>query len=163
MSERSAGLREVPKYYMVMALAAVRRQLAIVGAELVANSRLERVDDVFFLDLSEARAGLDGRDLRGLVAEGARPTNWNCAGGTCHECCCRTEQSRRRNPRRNWRRMDAAGTPASAGTVTGIARVIFDPVGAHLEPGEILVAPSTDPGWTPLFLTPVGWSWKWVA
>ena len=49
-----------------------------------------------------------------------------------------------------------AGTPASAGTVTGIARVIFDPVGAHLEPGEILVAPSTDPGWTPLCLTAGG-------
>jgi pyruvate,water dikinase len=29
----------------------------------------------------------------------------------------------------------------------------MDPVGAHLEPGEILVAPSTDPGWTPLFMT----------
>jgi pyruvate,water dikinase len=29
-------------------------------------------------------------------------------------------------------------------------------VGAHLEPGEILVAPSTDPGWTPLFLTAGG-------
>jgi pyruvate,water dikinase len=45
------------------------------------------------------------------------------------------------------------GTPASAGTVTGPARVVLDPVGAHLEPGEVLVAPSTDPGWTPLFLT----------
>ena len=31
--------------------------------------------------------------------------------------------------------------------------MILNPVGAHLEPGEILVAPSTDPGWTPLFLT----------
>ena len=31
--------------------------------------------------------------------------------------------------------------------------MILDPVGAHLEPGEILVAPSTDPGWTPLFMT----------
>ena len=49
-----------------------------------------------------------------------------------------------------------SGTPASAGTVTGPARVILDPVGAHLEPGEILVAPSTDPGWTPLFLTAGG-------
>ena len=49
-----------------------------------------------------------------------------------------------------------AGTPASAGTVSGIARVILDPVGAHIEPGEILVAPSTDPGWTPLFLTAGG-------
>jgi pyruvate,water dikinase len=33
---------------------------------------------------------------------------------------------------------------------------VLDPVGAHLEPGEILVAPSTDPGWTPLFLTAGG-------
>ena len=48
------------------------------------------------------------------------------------------------------------GTPASSGMVRGRARVILDPVGAHLEPGEILVAPSTDPGWTPLFLTAAG-------
>ncbi|SFI40120.1 pyruvate, water dikinase [Streptosporangium canum] len=48
------------------------------------------------------------------------------------------------------------GTPASAGSVTGIARVVLDPVGAHLEPGEILICPSTDPGWTPLFLTAGG-------
>src|SRR5437763_6132012 len=48
------------------------------------------------------------------------------------------------------------GTPASAGMVTAKARVILDPAGAHLEPGEILVAPSTDPGWTPLFLTAGG-------
>ena len=49
-----------------------------------------------------------------------------------------------------------SGTPASAGTITARARVILDPQGAHLEPGEILVAPSTDPGWTPLFLTAGG-------
>jgi rifampicin phosphotransferase len=48
------------------------------------------------------------------------------------------------------------GTAASSGVVRGRARVILDPVGAHLEPGEILVAPSTDPGWTPLFLTAAG-------
>jgi phosphoenolpyruvate synthase/pyruvate phosphate dikinase len=49
-----------------------------------------------------------------------------------------------------------SGSPASPGMVTGPARVVLDPVGAHLEPGEILVAPSTDPGWTPLFLTAGG-------
>ncbi|MFC4057608.1 PEP/pyruvate-binding domain-containing protein [Planomonospora corallina] len=48
------------------------------------------------------------------------------------------------------------GVPASAGGVTGVARVVLDPVGARLEPGEILVCPSTDPGWTPLFLTAGG-------
>nr|WP_275939238.1 PEP-utilizing enzyme [Polyangium spumosum] len=49
-----------------------------------------------------------------------------------------------------------SGTPACAGRVTGKARVVLDPVGAKIEPGEILVAPSTDPGWTPLFLTAGG-------
>jgi pyruvate,water dikinase len=39
---------------------------------------------------------------------------------------------------------------------SGRARVIHSPRGARLEPGEILVAPSTDPGWTPLFLTAGG-------
>jgi len=48
------------------------------------------------------------------------------------------------------------GTPASAGSVTAQARVILYPTGARLSPGEILVAPSTDPGWTPLFLTAGG-------
>ena len=32
-------------------------------------------------------------------------------------------------------------------------RVVFDPADAALHPGEVLVVPSTDPGWTPLFLT----------
>ena len=35
-------------------------------------------------------------------------------------------------------------------------RLVLEPQGAQLEPGEILVAPSTDPGWTPLFLTAGG-------
>ncbi len=34
--------------------------------------------------------------------------------------------------------------------------MILDPAVAHLEPGEILIAPSTDPGWTPLFMTAGG-------
>jgi len=45
------------------------------------------------------------------------------------------------------------GTPASPGVARGNARVLRTPVGAQLEPGEVLVAPATDPGWTPLFLT----------
>ena len=48
------------------------------------------------------------------------------------------------------------GSPASPGIVTAQARVVLDPTGARLEPGEVLVAPSTGPGWTPLFLTADG-------
>ena len=45
------------------------------------------------------------------------------------------------------------GTPVSAGVVEGIARVVLRLEDAKLNPGEILIAPYTDPGWTPLFIS----------
>jgi len=45
------------------------------------------------------------------------------------------------------------GTSGNAGTVTGLARVVEDPFDdVELGPGTILIAPHTDPSWTPLFL-----------
>jgi rifampicin phosphotransferase len=49
------------------------------------------------------------------------------------------------------------GVPGCPGTVTGVARVILDPADPMaLEPGEILIAPFTDPAWTPLFVPAAG-------
>jgi pyruvate,water dikinase len=48
------------------------------------------------------------------------------------------------------------GIGASGGRVTGPARVVRDPATAVVEPGDILVVATTDPGWTPLFLTAAG-------
>ncbi|GIH90265.1 PEP/pyruvate-binding domain-containing protein [Planobispora siamensis] len=152
------GLRELPKFLMVTALAAMRAELRIIGAELAARDLVDSPDDVFFLTTREVRDALTSppAGLRALVAG-------------------RREEYQREGRRRHVPRVilsdgtepeavaapvaaDGAmtGTPASAGTVTGRARVVLDPVGAHLEPGEILVCPSTDPGWTPLFLTAGG-------
>src|SRR5690606_19456583 len=44
------------------------------------------------------------------------------------------------------------GTPVSPGIYEGRARILYDPRGARLETGEVLVAHGTDPAWTPLFL-----------
>jgi pyruvate,water dikinase len=153
-----AGLREMPKYHLVVALGAVRHQVGMVGVELKDKGLLDAADDVFFLDLVEAKEALLGKDFRAVVAERREAYD--------------QEMRRRRVPRvllSDGTEPEAVasqgaptgpgvltGTPASAGTITGRARVVLDPVGAHLEPGEILVAPSTDPGWTPLFLTAGG-------
>ena len=49
------------------------------------------------------------------------------------------------------------GVGVSPGVVTGLARVILQAdANAHVLPGEILVAPYTDPGWTPYFLPAAG-------
>jgi phosphohistidine swiveling domain-containing protein len=45
------------------------------------------------------------------------------------------------------------GDAGSAGVARGRARIVHDPSDARgLNPGDILVAPLTDPAWTPLFL-----------
>ena len=45
------------------------------------------------------------------------------------------------------------GTAGCPGVVTGRARIVRDPTSPpDLEPGDIMVAPLTDPAWTPLFL-----------
>ncbi|WP_258804676.1 PEP/pyruvate-binding domain-containing protein [Pseudarthrobacter sp. NS4] len=160
-----AGLRELPKYQLVLCLAEVRRQLLHVGNLLAEAGSLDQPDDIFFLDFGEAweavrrEAGTtNGQDMRELVAERRAAYAWELgrrhiprvllSDGTEPEAL--QPAARTRVPGA------LTGSPASAGSVTANARVILDPVGARLEPGEILVAPSTDPGWTPLFLTAGG-------
>ncbi|RDG36687.1 PEP/pyruvate-binding domain-containing protein [Streptomyces corynorhini] len=147
------GLREVTKFHSVLLMAQARRELLLIGGELASDGRLDTADDICFLELPEiarALAGTDVRDLIGprreefareslrrhvprvLLSDGTEPTLAPAADGTL------------------------VGAAASAGSVTGPARVVYDPVGAVLRPGDILVAPSTDPGWTPLFLTAGG-------
>jgi phosphohistidine swiveling domain-containing protein len=49
------------------------------------------------------------------------------------------------------------GGPGCAGVARGTARVVLDPADpTALEPGDILIAPNTDPAWTPLFVPAAG-------
>jgi pyruvate,water dikinase len=156
-ARRLVGLRESPKFLLVLQLALLRTQLDRVGEALVRRGALEAADDLYFLDFAQARAGLSGTDLREVAA--ANRATYETELGRRH--IPRILLSDGTEPEATLQPAEAPegalrGSPASAGTVTATARVVLDPVGAHLEPGEILVAPSTDPGWTPLFLTAGG-------
>lgn len=157
-SRRLTGLREIGKFAWLPALQAARRQLLLIGDDLVSRGQLERADDIMFLDLDEARTAVqEAADHRDLVAtrragyqrELRRPTVPGAllSDGTDLEALAPTVPIE-----------DGVltGMAGAAGRATGRARVIRDPAGAHVEPGEILVAPTTDPGWTPLFLTTAG-------
>lgn len=51
---------------------------------------------------------------------------------------------------------ELSGIGAAAGVARGPVRIVTDPADPRgLEPGEVLVAPLTDPAWTPLFLAAV--------
>ena len=149
-----AGMRESPKFYAVAALSHCRRLLLRAGRELEEAGRIQKADDILFLTFAESREALDGKDQRALVA--AR----------------RVEHAREWGRRRLPRVLLSDGTSfygeaspipgggssltgsaASPGVYSGKARVVLEPSGARLDPGEVLVAPFTDPGWTPLFMT----------
>ena len=130
----------------MVVLGEMHRQLLRIGEEMSSAGTIAAAEDVFFLDFDEIRVGLRGADLHGMVADRRR--------------LYENELRRRRIPRlllSDGTDVEAAlmakspasgaltGTPASAGTATGRVRVILDPVGAHLEPGEILVAPQRTP------------------
>ena len=149
------GSREAPKFHLIRLLVTPGRELLkSVGVELAARGRIAQADDIFFLTLPEARRAASREDLREVAAR--------------RRLTFERERRRRRIPRvllSDGTDAEAAlvsttgglrGSPASPGMVSGVARVIRLPEGARLEPGEILVAPSTDPGWTPLFLTAGG-------
>ncbi|MBE3119674.1 MAG: phosphoenolpyruvate synthase [Candidatus Atribacteria bacterium] len=153
------GARESPKFCAVRAMGMVRNTLLEIGEEFAAAGTVIRRDDLFFLHVQELEA-LSRReelDWKGLVA-GRRQAY-------------EVELRRRQVPRilvsdgRAFHEGIGAGidtdnvitgSPVSPGMVEGNVRVVLDPRGAQLAPGEILVCPGTDPAWTPLFLVAGG-------
>ena len=149
------GLRERPKFDLVRIIALGRSLLQQVGASLVAEHRLDDADDVFFLDPADLRLALQGEslDLRARAAGNRReyerelgrravPRILTSEGETVYGPAAPAEPPAG----------TLLGTGVSPGVHEGMVRVLDSPVGADLEPGEVLVAASTDPGWTPLFL-----------
>lgn len=143
----------------------VRRIFIEIGRRLHAEGRLDEPRDVFWLECAEILAFVEGAaptdDLRGLArlrrtrfaayADEPRPADRFETRGAVHVGNAFTAPPRSTNH-------DVAGDPdhlsgmgACPGVVRGRVRVIRDPRGASLSPGEILVAERTDPGWILLF------------
>jgi pyruvate,water dikinase len=148
------------RFVVGLRLSQARELLWPVGEELTRDGRLTQAADIFFLTFPEAHAALAGADLRESVSE--RRTTFARELRRRHVPLVLlsdgTEPAAQPQETQSTGRSEGMlqGTPASPGMVTAPARVILDPHGARLSPGEILVAPSTDPGWTPLFLKASG-------
>jgi pyruvate,water dikinase len=145
------GLREHPKYYIVRVLDFVKRAILEEGTGLAAAGLLQSPDEMFWFSLEELedilrtrrvnREVLDGRRARFERDLGLRPPRVITSEGevvTVTAGAAVPEGA-------------LAGTAASAGVVEGRARVVRKLEGSKLEKGEILIAPYTDPAWTPLF------------
>jgi rifampicin phosphotransferase len=146
----------------------VRRIFVELGKRLHSDGHLEHPRDIFFLDLNEALGFVDGTtasaDLKSLVtarrnefavyADVPAPADRFETRGAVHHA----------NPFQASACLEAipasgdtrTGLACCAGIVRGRVRVITDARDARIEPGEILVAERTDPGWIMLFPAAAG-------
>jgi len=150
-------LRENSRFYYIMGFGVVRKKVLRIESELLRQGKLKCKDDIFFLrakELTGLQAGrlqwLDVEDrIRERRIEHIRLSKMGppkTIGVDMQEKYARATQHEGATL--------LQGQPASPGTYEGSARVILDPsIDVELTPGEVLIAPYTDPAWTPLFLT----------
>jgi pyruvate,water dikinase len=153
------GQRESPKFFIVRIMGMIRNELLASGQEFADEGIIEQPQDLFFLHFHElqALANQDSRDWKKLIVE--------------RRAIYERENRRKQIPRvlvSDGRAFYEGigvladtdtvitGSPVSPGVAEGIVHIIFDPRGAQLAPGEILVCPGTDPAWTPLFMAAGG-------
>jgi pyruvate,water dikinase len=135
------------------------RQLSMrIGRRLAAAGWIERADDVLFLDRADIAAALVApRDLREVVAERRerharnqeiRPPMVVGKAPTSPPVADRFD-----GPRVLAHTSDKlVGTGASPGIVRGRARVALGPEDfGRIQPGDIIVCPSSNPSWVPVF------------
>ncbi|UXA11487.1 phosphoenolpyruvate-utilizing protein [Mycobacterium sp. SMC-8] len=143
-ARRGVALRGVGKVAFLQSLDVARASARRLGATLHAEGVFADPDDVFFHTVEEIRAGrwqdqetvTDRRRERERYLQLAElPVHWT---GMPDEVAAA-------GPSELVETLDGVG--ASAGVVEGRVRVVSDPGDIALEPGEILVARTTDPSW----------------
>lgn len=165
-------LREGAKSALVRLVTPARLTALAIGKRLAARQLLERPEEVFYLTGDEIASLLasqwDGRGLRETIAHRqAQRTEWeglpapDVLMGERAVVNQRAELDLTGLQRGNAGAERPAADPdgllhgvaVSSGEAEGPARLIRHPdEGGRLRRGDVLVAPSTDPAWTPLFL-----------
>jgi rifampicin phosphotransferase len=143
-----------------------RRVFLAIGGALAASGRVATADDVFFLTVDEVLGAAEGHavthDLPALIA--ARKTEHaRCAAlpdpperilvrGAVGDRGARIQPAPEAPGPAVAQPRERRGTPCGSGRAAGSVRVIRDPIADQLQPGEVLVARHTDPGWVQHFV-----------
>lgn len=147
--------REAAKSTLVKLIGAMRPWCLELGKRLVKKRLIDDPSDVFFLTGNDLVAlaiqDWDGNGARALI-EHRRARRAELMAEEAPEVLVR-DQAVPRAALPTSPGAALAGVGVSAGRAAGRARLINHPdMGGRLAAGEVLVAPSTDPAWTPLFL-----------
>ena len=159
-TQKVARDRENWKNEAVRQVAAFRRILLALGDRLQEKGTLAHRDDIFFLQIPEVQPVVNGTvdfDMTECIATRRAEYERNCTFTPPPVVVGRFDPDRHVMPRIDADVEILKGIAVSPGIVTGKARVILrTDDDQHVEAGEILVAPFTDPAWTPYFLPAAG-------
>jgi phosphohistidine swiveling domain-containing protein len=152
--------REKLKSQVVRQFAFTRRVLLVLGQRLHEQGGLSCRDDIFFLEVSELEPVTTGGasfDWRERIESRRREYEKNLKLNPPRIVNGRFDPNAPAWPVANADAKFLTGIPVSPGIVTGPARVILraDDYEQVLA-GEILIAPFTDPAWSPYFITAAG-------
>jgi phosphohistidine swiveling domain-containing protein len=156
--------RERTKTNAVKLAQEIRMGLREYGRRMVERGHWEKINDFGLLKIDELTATLDDPTAHVVELGERRATMAELAELQEPFVFVGTPTPLADYPRRDAAVVDIAGSgdelqgvPGCAGISRGIARVVLD---SHdpsaLEPGDVLVAPITDPSWTPLFVPASG-------
>jgi len=139
--------REAAKHYLMMGYETIRAAL------LELSRRWDLGRDLFFLHLDELD-GLESRRTELAEAIADRKLRWKSAQKLSMAFVVDSEHLEQLgHPQTKAGGAKLDGCPLASGAAKGVARIVFDPQTAgDIGTGYILVCPSTDPGWTPLFV-----------
>lgn len=155
-AQKLAVNREEWKNQAVRHIALLRRVLLALGDKLCQERVLARSDDVCFLEVTELEpvATKQARfDVQATVNERRAEYERNLTLNPPPVVVGRYDPAVESPATETTQRETLKGIPVFPGVVTGRARVIVRTDDrAQVLPGEILVAPFTDPAWTPYFL-----------
>jgi len=162
MATTERNVREGARSAIVAHAGVVRRSLLTLGERLTSTGDLQSVDDVFHLTLlelyalargelpgpaAENRASLRRRQL-GEFAAHADPEVVVELGGVATQGAPAFAELQANDDENVWQ-----GTVVGSGRARGVAHVARHPTEAlNMPSGAILIAPSTDPSWTPIFI-----------
>jgi phosphohistidine swiveling domain-containing protein len=162
LARQYARVRESQAHDLTLAWPNVRRALLRLGEAAHARGAIAEAEDIFWLRREELDGALDGtRRFQREVAE--RRAAWGRQRKLAPPLVIGDMPGFMKNMfdalPRDLRGGDLesgastiAGMPASAGRATGKVRLVRSPADFdRLEAGEVLVAPTTAPAWTPLF------------
>lgn len=148
--------RENSHYDVTMSMKVFKVLFLVLGQRLVRNNITKEPRDIFYLTFYEIKEiilivfqkhkELDVKSIQAKIEKRKvdltkRIVRWR----TRNLDATRTNENSMR------------GIPASSGTISGTARIITGAQDFYkLQPGDIMVAPYTNPAWTPLFTTAAG-------